>query len=53
MSHVDRWLAESSLRASLQANHQRLLADKVDVARWFVDFLEAGAPLRSWREGRS
>lgn len=53
MSHVDRWLAEPSLRATLKPNHQRLLDDKVDTARWFVNFLEAGAPLRTWHERRS
>ena len=53
MSHVDRWLAEPSLRASLKPNHQRLLDDKVDVARWFIDFLEAGAPLPTYRRARS
>jgi predicted glycosyltransferase len=40
MAHVDRWLAEPSLRQSLAPQHQRLLVDKVDVAQWFVDFLE-------------
>ena len=45
LGHLDRWLAEPRLRASLAGQHQRLLAEKVDVARWFVDFLEAGAPL--------
>jgi hypothetical protein len=45
MEHVERWLAEPSLRQSLAPNHQRLLSEKVDVADWFVKFLEAGAPL--------
>lgn len=49
MAHVDRWLAEPSLRQSLSASHQRLLADKVDIAEWFVRFLEAGAPLPTFR----
>lgn len=44
MAHVDRWLAEPSLRQSLAPQHQRLLADKVDVAEWFVDYLETRAP---------
>ena len=44
MAHVDRWLAEPSLRQSLLPQHQRLLADKVDVAEWFVDYLETRAP---------
>ncbi len=45
LAHLDRWLAEPRLRASLAGQHQRLLAEKVDVATWFVDFLAAGAPL--------
>lgn len=44
LSHVDRWLAEPSLRQSLAPQHARLLADKVDVAEWFVDYLENRAP---------
>jgi uncharacterized protein len=44
MAHVDRWLAEPSLRDSLRPQHQRLLADKVDMAEWFVDYLETRAP---------
>jgi uncharacterized protein len=48
MAHVDRWLAEPSLRQSLASQHQRLLADKVDMADWFVKFLEAGAPLPTY-----
>jgi uncharacterized protein len=44
LAHVDRWLAEPSLRQSLAPQHQRLLADKVDVAEWFVDYLENRAP---------
>jgi predicted glycosyltransferase len=44
MAHVDRWLAEPSLRQSLAPQHQRLLADKVDMAEWFVDYLETRAP---------
>lgn len=39
-AHVDRWLAEPSLRQTLAPQHARLLSDKVDVAAWFVDFLE-------------
>jgi uncharacterized protein len=46
MAHVDRWLAEPSLRQSLAPQHARLLADKVDVAQWFVDFLETRARAR-------
>lgn len=49
MAHVDRWLAEPSLRASLAASHRQLLTDKVDMADWFVKFLEAGAPLPVYR----
>lgn len=44
MAHVDRWLAEPSLRQTLAPQHQRLLADKVDVAQWFIDYLETRAP---------
>jgi uncharacterized protein len=43
--HLDGWLAHPSLRESLADNHRRLLADKVDMAAWFIDFLEAGAAL--------
>jgi uncharacterized protein len=49
MAHVQRWLAEPSLRASLASSHQRLLHDKVDMAEWFVRFIEAGAPLPTYR----
>jgi uncharacterized protein len=49
MAHVDRWIAEPSLRASLAPSHQRLLADKVDTADWFVRFIEAGAPLATFK----
>ena len=49
LAHVDRWLAQPSLRESLAGNHARLLADKVDMAEWFVEFLEAGAPLPTYR----
>jgi uncharacterized protein len=44
LAHVDRWLAEPSLRQTLAPQHARLLADKVDVAQWFVDYLETRAP---------
>jgi uncharacterized protein len=44
MAHVDRWLAQPSLRQSLLPQHQRLLADKVDMAEWFVNYLETRAP---------
>jgi uncharacterized protein len=44
LAHVDRWLAEPSLRQTLAPQHQRLLADKVDVADWFVNYLETRAP---------
>ncbi|MBN2193799.1 MAG: DUF354 domain-containing protein [Polyangiaceae bacterium] len=49
LGHLDRWLAEPRLRASLEPRHRQLLAEKVDVAQWFVDFLEAGAPLPRFR----
>jgi predicted glycosyltransferase len=43
--HLTRWLGERSLREGLKEQHRRLMSEKVNVARWFVDFLEAGAPL--------
>lgn len=52
LHHLDRWLGTPNLRASLALNHSRLLADKVDVAQWFVDFLEAGALLPAHRAVR-
>lgn len=52
LAHVERWLNEPSLRATLAPRHQQLLADKVDTAQWFIDFLESGAPLRTWHERR-
>ena len=45
LTHLDRWLAEPSLRASLSTHHRQMLEDKVDVAAWLTDFIEAGAPL--------
>ena len=30
---------------AMTAQHQQLLSDKIDVAAWFSDFIEAGAPL--------
>jgi hypothetical protein len=47
---LDRWIAEENLRASLAVQHRQLLSEKVDVARWFVDYLEAGAPLGGGRQ---
>lgn len=49
VAHVDRWLAEPSLRQTLSSSHRQLLSDKVDMAEWFVRFLEAGAPLPTFR----
>lgn len=49
LSHLDRWLAEPDLRASLAERHRQLLAEKTDVAQWFVAFLEARAPLQGVR----
>jgi uncharacterized protein len=49
LDHLDRWLGEENLRATLADQHRQLLSDKVDVAQWFVDFLEAGAPLPCFR----
>jgi hypothetical protein len=48
-----RWLAEPDLRASFADKRRRLLAEKVDVAQWFVDFVEARAPLAPRRDARS
>jgi predicted glycosyltransferase len=45
LKHLDRWLAEPQLRESLAPRHRLLLAEKVDLAQWFVRFLEARAPL--------
>jgi predicted glycosyltransferase len=52
MTHLERWLEQPSLRESLAGNHRQLLADKVDMAEWFVKFLEAGAPLPTYRSSR-
>lgn len=49
LAHLDRWLVEPSLRATVAPAHARLLTDKVDVAAWMTDFLEAGAPLPLYR----
>jgi hypothetical protein len=49
LAHLDRLLAEDSVRQSLAAGHRRLLNEKIDVAQWYVEFLEAGAPLPSIR----
>lgn len=48
LAHLERWLLQPSLRASMADAHQRLLSEKVDVAQWFVSFLEAGAPLPTY-----
>lgn len=45
-AHLDRWLAEPNLRQALAPQHRKLLAEKVDVAEWFSDFIESGAPSR-------
>ena len=45
LAQLDTWLAQPRARDNLVANHQRLLADKIDVADWFTRFIEAGAPL--------
>jgi uncharacterized protein len=45
LAHLDRWLASGGLREQMKPNHQRLLAEKTDVAQWFIRFIEAGAPL--------
>jgi len=49
LAHLDRWLGETSLRANLAPAHARLLSEKVDVATWMIEFLEAGAPLPVYR----
>ena len=46
LAHVDRWLAEPSLRQSLAPAHAQLLKDKVDVSEWFVEFMERRAGAR-------
>jgi predicted glycosyltransferase len=45
LAHLDRWIEQPDLREQFAKNRRRLLEDKVDVAQWFVDFVEAGAPL--------
>jgi predicted glycosyltransferase len=45
LAELDAWLERPTLRDEFQARRRRMLADKVDVAAWFVDFVEAGAPL--------
>ncbi len=45
LAHLDRWLEKPRLRESLGSNHRLLLAEKVNVADWFVRFIEAGAPV--------
>ena len=52
IAHVERWLEQPSLRDSLAGAHRQLLLDKVDMAQWFVNFLEAGAPLPTYRSQR-
>jgi hypothetical protein len=44
LAKLDELLARGSgLKASFAAGHQRMLAEKIDVARWFVDFIEQKA----------
>jgi predicted glycosyltransferase len=45
LAHLDRWLEQPRLRDSMALQHRQLLSDKIDVAAWFSDFIEAGAPL--------
>ncbi len=45
MAHLDRWLSQPNLRESLTDSHRCLITDKVDMAEWFTNFLEAGAVL--------
>lgn len=42
--HLNRWLGDADIRKSHADAHRRLLSENVDVASWFVSFLEAGAP---------
>lgn len=49
LAHLDRWLAEPNLRATVAERHRQLLDEKVDVAEWYTNFLESGAPLPSFR----
>lgn len=44
LAQLDRWLAEPNLRESLREHHRRWLSEKRDIAGWYSDFLEAGAP---------
>ncbi len=53
MARLKGWLNEGSVRQRLAPNHARLLSEKIDVAQWFVDFIEAGAPLPSYRPARN
>jgi uncharacterized protein len=50
MAQLERWLAEPNLRQALSERHQALLRDNVDIAEWFTNFLEAGAPLPTMRK---
>lgn len=45
LAHLDRFLAQPRLRETLAERHRQLLSEKIDVAQWFSDFIEAGAPL--------
>ncbi len=52
MARLESWLRESSVRASMAETHARMLHEKIDVAQWFIEFLEAGAPLPSYCPAR-
>ncbi len=52
MARLESWLRERSVRASMADNHARMLREKIDVAQWFIDFLEAGAPVPNYRASR-
>jgi predicted glycosyltransferase len=45
LARLDSWLEQPRLRDTMATQHHKLLNDKIDVAAWFSDFIEAGAPL--------
>jgi uncharacterized protein len=53
LAHLDSWLEQPNLRELYADKRRRLLEDKVDVAQWFVDFVEAGAPLSQTHTAQS
>lgn len=45
LAEVDRLLALDDLKEDARRRRRRLLAEKIDVTAWMVDFFERGAPL--------